>query len=62
MDTLQKKITNHVTYNGLRMTILADLKRYNFCRNGFIIRPTCMTPINSKVFKQRKDQNLCMIF
>lgn len=41
MDTLKKKFsikTNHVTYSGLRMTILADLNRYHFCRNDFIIR------------------------
>lgn len=53
MDTLQKKFsikTNHVTYNGLRMTILADLKRYNFGRNGVIIRP--MIPINTMMFVQ----------
>lgn len=55
MDTLQKEFsikTNHVTYNGLRMTILADLKRYDFGRNGFIIRP--MIPINIKMFVQTK--------
>lgn len=55
MDTLQKKFsikTNHVTYNALRMIILADLKRYNFCRYGFIVRP--MISINIKMFVQTK--------
>lgn len=34
------------------MAILVDLKRYNFGRNGFIIRP--MIPINIKMFVQTK--------
>lgn len=54
MDCVKKKFsikTNHVTYNGLRMTILTYLK-YIFCRNGFINRP--LIPSNIKVFVQTK--------
>lgn len=57
MDTLKKKFnikTNNVTYNGLRMTILEDLNRYTFCKNGFIIRP--MIPINNTMLVQPKKK------
>lgn len=37
------------------MIILADLKRYNFGRNGFISRP--MIPINIKMFVQTKKRS-----
>lgn len=45
--------TNHVTYNCLRLKILAVLKRYNFGGNGFFYRS--VIPSDIKMFVPKED-------
>lgn len=52
--------TNHVTYNCLRLKILAVLKRYNFGGNGFFIDQLYLVTLKC-LYQKRIKTSVCGI-